>query len=50
MELNGGSFNAVKDANSRTPGAPIETCGNCHGAGKPVDVKVSHGVGAFQFN
>ena len=30
---NGGSFNAVKDADSRTPGAPLETCGDCHGPG-----------------
>ena len=50
MQLNGGSFNAVKDADSKTPAAPVETCGTCHGAGKPVDVKVEHGVGAFQFN
>jgi len=50
MKLNGGSFVAVKDASSAIPGAPVETCGACHGAGKSVDVKVEHGVGAFQYN
>jgi OmcA/MtrC family decaheme c-type cytochrome len=50
MKLNGGSFDAVKAADSTTPGAPIETCGNCHGAGRPVDVKVEHGVGDFRYN
>lgn len=50
MQLNGGSFTAVKAADSSTPAAPIETCGNCHGAGKPVDVKIEHGVGEFRYN
>jgi OmcA/MtrC family decaheme c-type cytochrome len=50
MELNGGSFTAVKAADSTTPGAPVETCDTCHGAGKPVDVKTEHGVGEFRFN
>ena len=50
IQQNGGSFNAVKAADSTTPGAPIETCDNCHGPGKPVDVKVEHGVDQFQFN
>ena len=50
MQLNGGSFDAVKAADSSTPGAPIETCGNCHGAGRPVDVKIEHGVGEFRYN
>ncbi len=51
MEINGGSFNAVKDANSRTPGAPLETCGVCHGKGTgPADVAIAHGVGQFLFN
>lgn len=50
MELNGGSFNAVKAADSTTPGAPVETCDNCHGPGKPVDVKTAHGVGEFRYN
>jgi OmcA/MtrC family decaheme c-type cytochrome len=50
MELNGGSFSAVKDASSGTPAAPVETCAGCHGPGKAVDVKVTHGVGQFQFN
>jgi OmcA/MtrC family decaheme c-type cytochrome len=48
MELNGGSFNAVKAADSTTPGAPVETCGTCHGPGRPADVKVMHGVAGFQ--
>jgi OmcA/MtrC family decaheme c-type cytochrome len=50
MQLNGGAFNAVKAADSTTPGAPIETCGTCHGPGGPVDVKVEHGVGEFRYN
>ena len=50
MELNGGSFGAVKAADSTTPGAPIETCSNCHGPGKLVDVKIEHGVGEFRYN
>ena len=50
MLLNGGSFDAIKAADSTTPAAPIETCGNCHGEGKAADVKVEHGVGEFQFN
>ncbi|MDH5175500.1 MAG: OmcA/MtrC family decaheme c-type cytochrome [Gammaproteobacteria bacterium] len=47
MELNGGSFSAVKAADSTTPGAPVEACGTCHGAGKAYDVKTEHGVGKF---
>ena len=50
MQLNGGSFEAVKAADSTTPAAPIETCGNCHGEGRPVDVKIEHGVGEFRYN
>jgi OmcA/MtrC family decaheme c-type cytochrome len=45
MQFNNGSFNAIKDASSETPGVPPETCGACHGAGKPVDVKVVHNIG-----
>jgi OmcA/MtrC family decaheme c-type cytochrome len=51
MELNGGSFSAVKDASSRTPGAPVESCGVCHGKGTgPADVATAHGVGQFLYN
>ena len=50
MELNGGSFNAVKDGSSATPAAPVEACAACHGPGKPVDTKLIHGVGQFQYN
>jgi OmcA/MtrC family decaheme c-type cytochrome len=50
MLLNGGSFDAIKAADSTTPAAPIETCGNCHGEGKAADVKVEHGVGEFRYN
>jgi hypothetical protein len=50
MELNGGQFSAVKDADSRTPGGPLETCGVCHGKAGPVDVATVHGVGQFLFN
>ena len=48
MEFNGGSFSAVKDAASRT--SAVETCAGCHGPGRPVDVKVVHGVGTFDNN
>ena len=50
MRLNGGSFDAVKAADSTTPAAPIETCGTCHGEGGPADVKVEHGVDEFRYN
>ncbi len=42
MTQNGGSFNAVKDANSRV--ANSETCIICHGPGAIADVKVVHNV------
>jgi OmcA/MtrC family decaheme c-type cytochrome len=50
MTLNGGSFNAVKGADSSLPAGPVENCLACHGPGKSADVKVQHNVGAFQFN
>ncbi|HET7202684.1 MAG TPA: OmcA/MtrC family decaheme c-type cytochrome [Steroidobacteraceae bacterium] len=50
MQLNGGSFDAVKAADSTTPGAPTETCGDCHGEGEAADVKVEHGVDEFRYN
>jgi len=47
MELNGGSFNAIKAADSTIPAAPLETCGTCHGPGRVADVKIVHGIGRF---
>ena len=50
MEQNGGSFEAVKAADSTTPGAGLETCGTCHGPGRSADVKVLHRIGQFGYN
>lgn len=50
MVTSGGSFDAVKAADSTIPGAPVEACGSCHGAGRSADVKVMHGVGEFNYN
>jgi hypothetical protein len=46
----GGSRTAVKDAASRTPGTPPETCAACHGPGRDADVKKVHGVAEFNYN
>jgi OmcA/MtrC family decaheme c-type cytochrome len=51
MEINGAAFSAIKDVDSLTPGAPIETCGVCHGKGAgAADVATVHGVGQFLYN
>jgi len=46
----GGSVTALKDAASRTPSTPPETCAACHGPGKDADVKKVHGVAEFNYN
>ena len=43
MEQNGGSFSAVKNADSSASGTTVETCGTCHGKDRPTDVAVVHG-------
>jgi hypothetical protein len=50
MLTSGGSVNAIKDADSRISGAPVEDCGTCHGPGRSADVKTVHGIGQFNFN
>ena len=42
----GGSFTALKDANSHVP--PTETCVICHGPGGLADVKVVHNLALYQ--
>jgi OmcA/MtrC family decaheme c-type cytochrome len=42
MTQNGGSFNAIKDANSHVPAT--ESCIICHGPGGIADVKVVHNI------
>jgi cytochrome c553 len=50
MTFNGGSFSATKNADGTSPQAAAETCGNCHGAGEDVDVKVVHRVDDYANN
>jgi OmcA/MtrC family decaheme c-type cytochrome len=50
MQQNGGSFNALKSADSTTPAAILEACSTCHGPGNASDVKIVHGVDKFKFN
>jgi OmcA/MtrC family decaheme c-type cytochrome len=49
MTQNGGSFNVAKPANGIVT-SPLETCGVCHGPGKPADVKTAHAVGIYKFD
>jgi hypothetical protein len=45
MSQNGGSTTVSKDAEGRTiPGATVETCTVCHGAGAIADVAVVHNI------
>jgi OmcA/MtrC family decaheme c-type cytochrome len=46
MMQNGGSFSAVKDANSHVVSS--ETCVICHGPGALADVKVVHNLALYQ--
>jgi OmcA/MtrC family decaheme c-type cytochrome len=46
MMQNGGSFSAVKDANSHVVSS--ETCVVCHGPGALADVKVVHNLALYQ--
>jgi OmcA/MtrC family decaheme c-type cytochrome len=46
MMQNGGSFTAVKDANSHV--VSTETCSICHGPGGVADVKVVHNLALYQ--
>jgi OmcA/MtrC family decaheme c-type cytochrome len=46
MMQNGGSFTAVKDANSHV--VSTETCVICHGPGALADVKVVHNLALYQ--
>jgi OmcA/MtrC family decaheme c-type cytochrome len=49
MTQNGGSFSVAKPANGIVT-SPLETCGVCHGPGKPADVKEAHAVGIYKFD
>jgi OmcA/MtrC family decaheme c-type cytochrome len=46
MMQNGGSFTAIKDANSHV--VSTETCSICHGPGGVADVKVVHNLALYQ--
>jgi len=50
MLTSGGSFAAIKDADSGISSAPVEVCGTCHGPGRSADVKNVHGIGQFNSN
>jgi OmcA/MtrC family decaheme c-type cytochrome len=49
MTQNGGSTNVAKPADGIVT-SPLETCGVCHGPGKPADVKTAHAVGIYKFD
>jgi OmcA/MtrC family decaheme c-type cytochrome len=50
MELNGGSFNAAKNADGTLVTASTESCTVCHASGRVADVKVVHQVPLFTAN
>ena len=50
MQLNGGTFDAIKTAESTIPAAPVETCSICHGPGGVADVEDVHGFQQFMDN